>query len=180
MQNLRQGTSGSAEEANLKPLPTAKVKVLSPDAEAYRVEVGATPFTDRRYKIESIAPELVGLTGIRFSHEQAKNGRYSPVEFEVDEPVQVLIGYFNDARPIWLQVPNLETDALAAERGGIEPLILNAASIEECPSLNVHALKFDRGRQKLEVRGSGSFVVLGVVPQSVQIPRRDAKRPGGR
>jgi hypothetical protein len=35
----------------------------------------AKVFTDRDFVIESLAPELKGLTGIRFSHEMAKKGR---------------------------------------------------------------------------------------------------------
>lgn len=177
--DLKGGQVAKVDESTLKPLPPAKVKVLSAGAEAYEVKVGATVFTDRNYKIESIAPELVGLTGIRFSHDTAKAGKYTPVEFETDQPVYVLIGYVKADRTFWLKVPNLETDALAAERGGIEPSIQNAATISEIPPIDVHALQFGAGRQKLEVRGTGSFVVLGIVPQSTQIAKRDAGRAGG-
>jgi hypothetical protein len=176
---LKGGQVAKADESSIKPLAAAKVKVLSDGAETYEVKVGATVFTDRAYKIESIAPELVGLTGIRFSHDAAKAGKYTPVEFETDQPVYVLIGYVKADRPFWLKVPNLETDALAAERGGIEPSIQNAVTVTEVPPIDVHALQFGAGKQKLEVRGTGSFVVLGIVPQTTQITKRDAGRAGG-
>jgi hypothetical protein len=94
--------------------------------------------------------------------------------------VEVLIGYFQNPSSIWLHVPDLETAAHADERGGIEPVLLNAAVVEGSPGLNVHAFRYEAGRHKLELIGKGSFVVLGVVPQSVELKRRDVelgKRP---
>ncbi len=71
-------------------------------------------------------------------------------------------------------MPNLDFAAQADERGGIEPVIRNAADIEQCPAVNVHAFRYEAGRQKLEFIGKGSFVILGVVPQSVKLEKRDA------
>lgn len=153
----------------------AKFKLISTNAETYEVKVGARPFADRKYTITELAPELNGLTGIRFSHEAAKNGRYVPVEFEVAEPVRVLIGYFQSDREIWLQVPNLDFAAQADERGGVDPVLRNAALVDECPTVNVHAFRFEPGRYKLEMIGKGSFVILGVVPQTVDLKKRDVK-----
>jgi hypothetical protein len=164
-----------ASRASVKPWPPATFKIISTNAEPYEVKVGARPFMDRNYTIRELAPELNGLTGIRFSHDAAKSGRYQPVEFEAAEPVQVLVGYFDSPKDIWLQVPNLDFAAQADERGGIEPVIRNAVDIEQCPNVNIHAFRFDAGRQKLELIGKGSFVVLGVVPQSVKLEKRDAK-----
>jgi hypothetical protein len=125
-----------------------------------------------------LAPELEGLTGIRFSHSAAKAGKYEAIEFEVSEPVKVLVGYFQSPRPIWLQVPDLETAAHADERGGVEPVLQNAVVIESSPSINVHAFRYAAGRHKLEMIGKGSFVVLGVVPASAELQKRDAQRKG--
>ena len=154
--------------------PAAKIKLISTNAETYEVKLGAKPFADRKYTITELAPELSGLTGIRFSHEAAKNGRYVPVEFEVTEPVRVLIGYFQNERDLWLQVPNLDFASHADERGGIDTVLRNAAAIDECPNVNVHAFRYEPGRHKLELIGKGSFVVLGVVPQSAKLEKRDA------
>jgi hypothetical protein len=154
--------------------PAAKFKLISTNAETYEVRIGAKPFADRKYTITELAPELNGLTGIRFSHEEAKNGRYVPVEFEVTEPVRVLIGYFQNEGDLWLQVPNLDFASQADERGGVDVLLRNAVVIDECPPVNVHAFRFEPGRHKLELIGKGSFVILGVVPQSVKLEKRDA------
>ncbi len=130
------------------------------------MEVGAKVFTDRNFTIQSLAPQLNGLTGIRFSHETAKRG-LAPVEFEVAEPVQVLVGYFDSPQKAWLQVPKLEFAAQADERGGVDTLLEHAAAVSSCPEVNVHAFRFDAGQQKLELIGKGSFLILGIVPQTV-------------
>jgi hypothetical protein len=57
--------------------PAAKFKLISTNAETYEVKLGGRPFADRKYTITELAPELNGLTGIRFSHEEAKNHRMS-------------------------------------------------------------------------------------------------------
>ena len=40
--------------------------------------------------------------------------------------------------------------------------------------VNVHAFRYEAGRQKLEFIGKGSFVILGVVPSSVKLEKRGA------
>jgi hypothetical protein len=163
------------DDSNIKPWPAAQFKLISTNAEAYEVKIGAKVFTDRNFAIQNLAPELNGLTGIRFSHEAAKKGRYEPVEFEISEPVQVLVGYFKNSQKGWLQVPDLETAAQADERGGVDTVIENAASVQGCPGVDIHAFRYGPGRQKLELIGKGSFVVLGIVPQAVKLEKRDAK-----
>jgi hypothetical protein len=177
--DLKKGTAPLADEASIKPLPKATVTVLSKDAQTYDVTPGAKVFTDRPFEITSLAPELRGLVGIRFAHESAKQGKYEPVEFEASEPVYVLIGYVKADAKDWRKAPDLETDALAAEHGGTEPIIRNAATISGLSPIDVYALTFPKGKQRLELRGEGSFIVFGVVPQSAQLPKRDARRPGG-
>jgi sugar phosphate isomerase/epimerase len=96
------------------------------------------------------------------------------VEFECDAPVNVLVGYVQSADPAWLKVPQLETDALAGENFVSEALIQNAASIDTLPAVNVHIHRFPAGRHRLEVRGAGSFIVLGVTLAEKESPRPSA------
>ncbi len=154
--------------------PAAKFRLHSAQAETYEVRTGARPFADRQVPIRALAPELLGLTGVRLAHQAMKDGRSETLELEFSEPVYVLIGYFQSDREPWLQVPNLDTAAHADERGGLDVLLRNAATVEECPNVNVHAFRHGPGRQKLELIGKGSYVVLGVVPQTVQLQKRDA------
>jgi len=75
-----------------------------------------------------------------------------------------------------LQVPNLDVASHADERGGVEVLLPDAAAIEQCPKVNVHAFRYGPGRHKLEPMGQGSFVVLGVVPAAALSEKTELKR----
>jgi hypothetical protein len=156
------------DESKIKSWPAVAFKLISTNAETYTIKTGAKVFTDRDFAIQHVARQLDGLTGIRFSHATAKQGLPS-LEFEASEPVYVLVGYFDSTQKAWLQVPKLEFAAQADERGGVDTVLENAAAISGCPNVNLHAFRFDAGKQKLELIGNGSFVVLGVVPQSVKL-----------
>jgi hypothetical protein len=171
---LHEGTTEPSDEGNIQALPGANFKLLTAGAQSYEVKVGAKVYSDRDYAIQSVAPELNGLTGIMIVHSKAKKGKYVPVEIETTEPVRVLIGYFRSTDKSWLQVPDAETDAAAAERGETEALFRNAVSIPTLPSVDVYAESFDAGRHKIEISGAGSFIILGVIPQSVVVHPRDA------
>ena len=167
---LKQNTNSipPVEESKIKPWPAGLFTLISTNAETYKVEVGAKVFTDRDYAIQGLAPQLKGLTGIRFSHTVAKDG-FPPIEFEASEPVYVLVGYFDSNQKAWLQVPRLEFAAQADERGGVDTFLEKAATISSCPNVNVHAFRFDAGKQKLELIGKGSFEILGAEPQLVKL-----------
>ena len=173
---IKRGSPGEIEEASIKPLPKAAFKLLGGTAKDYDVLPGAAVFSDRDDRILSVAPELRGLIGIRISYADAASDKYQPIDFKTTEPVQVLIGYFKSSDKTWLAPPELETDALAAERGSTEPLIRNAVAINSLPPVDVYAQYYDAGQHRLEVHGAGSFIVLGMVPRSVEITKRDANR----
>ena len=154
--------NGPAEKpATIKPLQPASFKLLSAHAEIYRPGPGAKVFADRPWEIHSLAPELAGLTGIRFSDTEARGGRYVPVEFETNESIQIIIGYVQSKEKGWRQPPELETDAHAGDQTN-EPLLLNAVSVDTLPTINAFVMKYGPGRHKLELRGDGSFIILGV------------------
>ena len=95
----------AVDESKIQPWPAANFKLISTNAETYKIEAGAKVFTDRSgYTIQHVARQLDGLTGIRFSHSAAKDG-LPPIEFEAGEPVYVLVGYFDSREKAWLQVP---------------------------------------------------------------------------
>ena len=177
VENLDSGPAAGGTGALVKATPwtPAAFRLISTNAETYPVMVGARVFTDRAFAITRLAGELRGLTGIRFSHEDAKKGRYQPVELELSQPARVLVGFFKYDSKGCLPAPQLETDARADERGGVETVLENAATVEQCPDLNVHAFLYEAGRQKLEFSGKGSFVILGVVPQALELKGRDAR-----
>lgn len=148
--------------SRLAPLKKATIRLLSDSGQLYQPGTGSHPFTDKPWEFQSIAPELTKLGGIRFSYTETSEGRYQPLVFDCDQPVRLLVGYLQSKDPAFLQVPELETDALAGENFVSEPLIQNAATVDELPPINIHVHRFPAGRNRLEVRGSGAFVVLGI------------------
>jgi hypothetical protein len=154
---------GGAKTRTHAPLTAADWKLLTPGLETYTVQVGNTIFTDSSATFTSIAPELEGLQGIKFPLAAARKGKLPAIEFENKTPVRVLIGYFNATNRDWRQPPTLETDASAADRGGAEPYLLDAATFDTLPTLNVHAFDYPAGRHTIEVRGAGAYAILGIV-----------------
>ncbi len=160
---------------NTKPWAAAPFKLLTEGVETYEVKKGAKVFTDRDYVINDIMPQLEGLTGIRFSHEHAKNGGDVRIGFEPTVPVKVIVGYFDSPDKEWLQVPMLEHVAHANDRGGLDPVFEDAAVIGNenvgLPKLNIYAFEYDKGKQVIEMIGTGSYVILGVVPANTTLTK---------
>ncbi len=169
----------SERDPHRKPFAAVPFKLLTPGMEIYAVEKGARVFTDRDYAIRELAPELNGLTGIRFSHGDAKRGREIAVEIEVSAPCRVLVGYFRSEDALWLQVPALEHVAHANERGGYDVLLADAVAIDKLPRVDVHAFRYAAGRQKIEMIGAGSYVILGVIPAEVKHEKREKEVTAG-
>jgi hypothetical protein len=145
------------------PLPAAPFRLLTPGLETFTVQVGNTVFSDSRAAFVTVAPELEGLQGIKVPLAVAIAGRLPPIEFETSGAVRVLVGYFAGPAPEWRRPPTLETDAGAGERGGLEPLLTDAATFDALPPLTVHAFDYGPGRHTLALRGEGAFIVLGFV-----------------
>lgn len=173
---LKSGGAAAARAQTLATLRSAPFALIGRAAEAYTIKAGARVFTDARWAIESTAPELGGLRGIRFSHEAAKAGHYEPVEIATTVPVRVLVGYVRADLPEWRQPPRSETDARAAEHGGTEPLLVNAVAIASLPAVDVYELTFGAGRHLIDPPGAGSFLILGVV-QASEVPGQKAATP---
>lgn len=144
-------------------LHPAEFRLLTPGAETYPVRTGSRVFTDLPNEIRVLAPELQGLTGIRFSKTEAASGKMTSVTFETAGPVRLLVGYVPASSPEWLPAPELETDASAIERGATEPLLVGAAVVATLPAINVYAYRFGQGRHVFAPPRRGAYVILGVV-----------------
>ncbi|MFC5653612.1 hypothetical protein ACFPYJ_31730 [Paenibacillus solisilvae] len=158
-------------EENNEPYRQSPFKLLSPDAQTYTVCKNSCLFTDGEVFAQSYAEELEGLTGIRFSREEAANNG-AAVEFEISEPARVLVGYFNSAEPGWLQVPILDENTHADDRGGLSPILRKGVKPSFYPSVNVHAFLYEAGRHTLNL-GKGAFTILGLIPADQNIEERD-------
>jgi len=160
-----------AGEEVIEPYRPAAFTLLSPNAETYTVQKDSCLFTDGEVFIQSYAEELEGLTGIRFSREEAAS-RGVAVEFELTEPARVLVGYFNSAEPQWLRVPTLDENTHADDRGGLSPVLRKGIKAAFYPSVNVHAFLYEPGRHVLNL-GRGAYAIVGVIQADQKTVARD-------
>jgi len=176
LDELKKGiTPKISEDArnNVAPLRQAPFKLHSADCETYTIKKGNSAFKDSEYIIQDFANELNGLTGIRFNMEDAIRKGIS-VDIELFENSRILIGYFNGKYPVWLQVPQLETNTHADDRGGLTPVLKNAVKITSCPQVNIHSLYYEKGRHEIYL-GTGAYMIAGVVPEDEKINFRNAE-----
>jgi len=154
----------------------ARYVLHSPDAEAYTLAADAELFTDGGIPAASIAEELLGLQAIRFNRERASKDGYQ-LDIELEEEAHILIGYFNSEDPQWLQVPSLEENTHADDRGGLTPLLTQAMKVFFQPHVNVHAFRYEAGRHRL-VLGRGAYLVVGVIAADQPLRARDVEGDG--
>lgn len=147
----------------MQPVP---FELLSDNMEKYTLAKGEPVFRGSKIVLNELAPGLAGLTGIRFSESEAASEGVR-FRFKVNEPVQLLVGYFNSTGPGFLEKPNLETNAFANERGGLGPIIRDAATFvtdsgSDYPEIDVHAYKYGAGTHEMDF-GKGRFLILGII-----------------
>lgn len=158
-------------EEKIEPYREAGFRLTSPGMETFTVSKDSLLFSDGEVYVQSCAEELEGLTGIRFSREEAaKDGTI--VEFETDTPVRLLVGYFNSSDGQWLQVPTLDENTHADERGGLSPVLRKGIKTSFYPSVNVHAFLYEAGSHSLNL-GKGAYAVLGVIAADQELKERD-------
>lgn len=174
LEEMKQGIFPKEEEADdsAEPLNEAEFTLLSEDCETFTVEKGANVFSDYTSPIQNLIPELTGLTGIRFGLGAAI-GTGVTVKLELKEDSIILLGYMNAKGVEWLQLPDLETNTHADDRGGLAVVYGSAVYAEGCPLINVHAYRYEKGTHEIYM-GTGGFTILGVIPVNTQLKARNA------
>ena len=73
VEEMKTGIFPKEEEPdeNIEPLKSAEFTLLCKNCETFRMEKGASVFTDYTSPIQTLAPEINGLTGIRFGLGEA-------------------------------------------------------------------------------------------------------------
>ncbi len=139
------------------------------------LQKGALLFENRAdTPVDTIAPELASLQALVLNRDTTRL-KGTTIEFEVAEPVQMLVGFFQDDDPKWAKVPKLEEDATGNEYGQAEPLLTNALVIKQMPPVNIHAYHFPAGRHTIRLP-RGIIMVAGFT--SDEIKPRDASLLG--
>lgn len=135
---LQQGIlpTDHAKEVTAEPLKPAPYTLLkSESCETYDLKKGESVFSDCSCKIINLAPELASLTGVRMGLGAAIEEGVT-VKLELPQDSYVLVGYMNAKGVEWLQLPDLETNTHADDRGGLTVVYANAMKAEACrPSI---------------------------------------------
>lgn len=178
VRELKEGTwkPKKAEEEMIQPLQPAEFRLLSDGASLYPMKEGESISSDCERRLLKIAPELKGLTGIRMDFERAREGRM-PVTLKLEKDSFVLVGYMRAKSIEWLQLPDLETNTHADDRGGLAVVYRGAAAAEGCPVIDIHAYRYEAGEHTLYF-GTGAYTIVGIVPAEKPLVPRNVDYDG--
>lgn len=169
---LKSNGSNVQMEKKHKVLEPVQITILNKDAKRFSLQKGQKVYTDNNAKIDQVAEELKYLSGVQFSDkEQQESG--TVLHFKNDEPVKILVGYFNTNSYTVLEPPTLETNAQANNRGQADIKIANAMLIPNLYPVNVYSYKYEPGEHKL-VLGKGRVLILGFIDGEKDILIHDA------
>ena len=154
----------------------AKVRLISP-VQAVPLTEGAVLFENREdTKVDTLAHELKNLQALVLNRDSTRIVG-TTVEFECDEPVQLLVGFFQDDDKKWARPPKLEIDATGNEYGQAEPVLTNAIALKQMPPCNIHAYHLGTGHHKLNLP-RGIIMVAGFTSDVIK-PRDAALKGAG-
>lgn len=154
-----------------KAIP-AKINWEINGLKTFPVTVGKEVFLDSNVYVKNFDESLKGMQGLKLSYKLM--GKPTSIAFSCDEPVDILVGYFNSADPRFLQKPKLETDASGNDHGQAEPRLRNAFVVNGgMPVVDVHTYSFPAGRHELKL-AKGIYLVLGAVSRLNALPSYDA------
>lgn len=176
---LQQGNlpTDHAKEVTAEPLKPAPYTLLkSESCETYDLKKGESVFSDCSCKIINLAPELASLTGVRMGLGAAIEEGVT-VKLELPQDSYVLVGYMNAKGVEWLQLPDLETNTHADDRGGLTVVYANAMKAEACPPINIHAYRYEKGTHEIYF-GTGAFLIAGVIASDTVMKPRNANLAG--
>ena len=154
----------------------AKVRLISP-VQTVPLTEGAILFENREdTKVDTLAHELKNLQALVLNRDSTRIVG-TTVEFECDEPVQLLVGFFQDDDKKWARPPKLEIDATGNEYGQAEPVLTNAIALKQMPPCNIHAYHLGAGHHKLNLP-RGIIMVAGFTSDVIK-PRDAALKGAG-
>ena len=154
----------------------AKVRLISP-VQTVPLTEGAVLFENREdTQVDTLAHELKNLQALVLNRDSTRIVG-TTVEFECDEPVQLLVGFFQDDDKKWARPPKLEIDATGNEYGQAEPVLTNAIALKQMPPCNIHAYHLQAGHHKLNLP-RGIIMVAGFTSDVIK-PRDAALKGAG-
>ncbi|QNL52517.1 hypothetical protein H8S90_12235 [Olivibacter sp. SDN3] len=151
----------------VEPLEPVAVKLIAGSKGFYALSKDAKPFGSE-HKLVEVATSLAKLKGIRMDADRQRN-LGSQITFDVDQPAQLLVGFFKEKDAAFgsekesenfAPAPELERDASANDYGQSDVLIANALLLEGYPPVYIHAYRFPPGKHTLTIP-KGECLLLG-------------------
>ena len=158
-------------KAQNSPWQPASFEIVKSSYKTFKATQYAHVFSGSKHNIVGLAPELQGLTGIQLPLNTYKNGTNAPLKLKFKEPVQVLIGVFQENNSAYLQPSAIENGKLILENG---------TTITGLPPVNVYAVAYAKGTHTILPNAKGLFTILGVVKNSQQLTARNAQLLDGK
>ncbi len=143
------------EYASEKPFPQVNFTLKPGGGEEFTVEKGTSLFRDGGPQIAELAPQLIGLRGIRIA---AREG--SALDFTLAQPAQILLGYQASGSG--------DKSVLDSETEQWNLLLLNAVTAPKVPAMAVWAKVLPAGENEIDL-GKGEYVVLGFIPADLHV-----------
>ncbi|MEO8237351.1 MAG: hypothetical protein ABI576_04520 [Flavobacterium sp.] len=159
----------NAQNTSWKP---ASFEVVKSNYKTFKTTQYAHVFSGSKHNIVGLAPELQGLTGVELPLDKYKNGTNSPLQLKFKEPVQVLVGIFQEANNNEYLQPN------AIENGKL--ILENGVTITGLAPVNVYVIAFAKGTHTILPKAKGLFSILGVVKSNQQLVARNAELLDGK
>lgn len=144
--------------------------------ETFELKAGESVFSDCLCEIVKLAPELTNLKGVRMGLGAAIEEGVT-VKLELMEDSYILVGYMNAKGVEWLQLPELETNTHADDRGGLSVVYGDAIKAKSTPPINIHAYRYEKGIHELYF-GTGAFMIAGVISSDIELKPRNANLGG--
>jgi len=154
---LKEGTSVHVSRPT-GPFPQVPFTLKPGAGEAFTVDKGAQLFMGASPAIAALAPELVGMKGIRIAPKQG-----GAIEFDLAAPAQVLLGLASNG--------SKENALLDPETEQWNLLLVNAVSAPKVPAMAVWTRPLPAGSNQLDL-GKGEYVVLGFIPADYRVAPR--------
>jgi hypothetical protein len=153
--------------AAIVPYVNADVEILTASSQTITLAQQVQVYADTNVVIKEITPVLNGLKGLSLAmKEQIASG--TTIKFKNKQALKVLVAFYNQKDPRYLQPPQLEIDASANNFGQAEIKISNALVVNGFPPANVHAYSFPAGTNTLTL-AKGACLILGFIPDQQEL-----------
>lgn len=156
---LTAGKTEPVASASRKPFAQVPFTLGAGTGETFTIAPGQALYADNsQATIGTVAPELMGLKGIRVSTRQE-----APLHFTLSAPAQILVGFFKSSSHKALNV-----SAATEQWNLVMPNAVVPAGRKALP-ISVWAKPLPAGRNDLDL-GKGAYIVLGFIPESEHVP----------